>query len=112
MWVPPIMLNLCTLPMKTTILTNKISVFSFHGILKCNLLNDQVNPIRIQIGGRKKPPIMMCRAHQEVSNTNMRDVIHPKVSSIIYLLPLCYVYGKVIIILQKWLGPQPIVATK
>ena len=53
----------------------------------------------------------MCRA-QEVSNTNMRDVIHPKMSSIIYLLPICFVYGKVIGISQQCLGPQLITTAK
>ena len=83
MWISPSTLHLGTPPMRATIIPNQIP--ALHGILKCHLLKDQFDPIRTEIGGRKKPPIMMCMA-QEVSNTNMRDVIHSNMSSIYYML--------------------------
>ena len=81
-WMSPSIIHLGTPPIRATIIPNQIS--AFHGILKCNLPEDQFDPMRIQIGGRKKPPIMMCMA-QGMSNTVMRDFIHPKMSSIFYL---------------------------
>ena len=85
LWMHPSSPHPGTPPMRATILQNQIPVFALHGIFKCTLLKDQWDPIKSQIGGRKKPPIMMCMA-QGMSSTRMRDVIHPKMSSIFYLL--------------------------
>ena len=76
--MPPSKLHLGTPPMRATITQNQTP--AFHGILKCNLPEDQFDPMRIQIGGRQKPPIMMCMA-QGMSNSHERyypseDVLH------------------------------------